>query len=63
MGEIIARNMLSCLELLINRYCCIWLVVYIIVLVMHGQTNAKLHLCTQIANKTPCIDETRLFNL
>ena len=28
--EIIARNMLSCLELLINRYCCICLVVYII---------------------------------
>jgi len=23
MGEIIARNMLSWLELLINRYCCI----------------------------------------
>jgi len=23
MSEIIARNMLSCLELLINRYCCI----------------------------------------
>jgi hypothetical protein len=22
-GEIIARNMLSCLELLMNRYCCI----------------------------------------
>jgi len=22
-GKIIARNMLSCLELLINRYCCI----------------------------------------
>ena len=30
MGKIIARNMLSLLELLINRYCCIWLVVYII---------------------------------
>ena len=30
MGEIIARNMLSYLELLINRYCCIYLVVYII---------------------------------
>jgi len=23
MGKIIARNILSCLELLINRYCCI----------------------------------------
>jgi len=23
MGKIIARNMLSCLELLISRYCCI----------------------------------------
>ena len=30
MGEIIARNMLSLLELLINRYCCNLLVVYII---------------------------------
>ena len=30
MGEIIARNMLSWLELLINRYYCISLVVYII---------------------------------
>ena len=30
MGEIIARNMLSWLELLINRYCCIYLAVYII---------------------------------
>jgi hypothetical protein len=29
MGEIIARNMLSWLELLINRYCCIYLVVCI----------------------------------
>jgi len=26
MGEIIARNMLSWLELLINRYCCIYLI-------------------------------------
>ena len=32
MGKIICRNMLSWLELLINRYCCIWLVVYIIYL-------------------------------
>ena len=30
MGEIIARNMLSRLDLLINRYCCIYLLVYII---------------------------------
>ena len=30
MGKIIARNMLSWLELLINRYCCIYLAVYII---------------------------------
>jgi len=30
MGRIIARNMLSWLELLISRYCCIYLVVYII---------------------------------
>ena len=44
MGEIIARNMLSWLELLINRYCCIYLVVYMIVSVMHGQTsNTKFH--------------------
>ena len=30
MGKTIARNRLSWLELLISRYCCIWLVVYII---------------------------------
>ena len=30
MGKIISRNMLSWLELLISRYCCIYLVVYII---------------------------------
>ena len=29
-GRVIARNMLSRLELLINSYCCIYLVVYII---------------------------------
>ena len=34
MGEIIARNMLSWLELLINRYCCIKLVVCVIVKVV-----------------------------
>ena len=36
MGEIIARNTLSCLELLINHYCCIWLVVYIIYFYIYG---------------------------
>jgi len=41
MGKITARNMLSWLELLISRYCCIYLVVYIIVSMMHGQTNTK----------------------
>jgi len=41
MGEIIVRNMLSWLELLINRYCCIWLVVYIIISMMHGHTKIK----------------------
>jgi len=32
MGEIIARNILSGLKLLVNCYCCIWLVVDIIML-------------------------------
>ena len=41
MGEIVARNILSCLELLINRYCFIHLVVYNIVSVMHVHTNIK----------------------
>jgi len=41
MGETIARNMLSWLELLIKRYCCIQLVVYIIVLEMHGHAKIK----------------------
>ena len=30
MGKIIARNMLSWLELLISRYCCMYLVAYVI---------------------------------
>ena len=50
MGEIIARNMLSWLELLINRYCCIHLVVYIILLVMHGHTNTKRGYDLEIIN-------------
>jgi len=29
------------LELLINRYCCIWLVVYIIASVMNSKANTK----------------------
>ena len=41
MGEIIVRNMLSSLKVLINRYFGILLVVYIIVSVMHGHTNIK----------------------
>ena len=48
MGEIIARNMLSWLELWINRYCCIYLVVCIIVSVMHGHTNIKLRQCLNV---------------
>ena len=39
MGEIIARNMLGRLELLINRNIYIYLVVYIIVLEMHSHAN------------------------
>jgi len=35
MGKIIARNMLNWLELLINRYCCIQLVVYTIYISLH----------------------------
>ena len=46
MGEIIAPNMLSWLKLLINRYCCILLVVYVIVSMMHGHTNIKFT-CSQ----------------
>ena len=42
MGEINARNMSRWLKLLISYYCCIWLVFYIIVSVMHGHTNIKL---------------------
>ena len=38
--------MLSWLELLINRYCCILLVVYIIVSMMHGHTNIKWKIFT-----------------
>jgi len=36
MDEIIAWNMLSWLELLINPYCCIYLVVCIIYIQVHG---------------------------
>ena len=41
MGEIIARNMLSWLKLLINCYCCILLVVYTTVSEMRFHTNVK----------------------
>jgi uncharacterized membrane protein len=40
-GEIIARNTLSWLNLLIICYCFIWLFVYIIISVMHGVTNIQ----------------------
>ena len=40
MGEIIARNMLSWLKLLI-KLLLLYLVVYIIVSMMHGYTNIK----------------------
>ena len=40
MGRMIARNMLSWLELSISRHCCIYLVVYIISM-MHGQANSN----------------------
>ena len=39
MGRINAQNMLSCLELLINRHCCIYLVFISFISIMHGQTN------------------------
>ena len=43
MGEVIARNMLSWLELLINCYCCILLVVYIIIyLDVSGEDAASI---------------------
>ena len=41
MGETIARNMLSWLKLSINCHCCILLVVYIIISMMHGYVNIK----------------------
>jgi hypothetical protein len=41
MGGINARNMLSWMELLINRYCCIWLVFMWFISMMLGQTNTK----------------------
>ena len=41
MGEIIARNMLKWLELLINRHCCIYLVFMLFISMMHGQANIK----------------------
>ena len=45
MGRIIARNMLSWLELLISRYCCIQLVVYIIYISLYffDTCYSKLH--------------------
>ena len=41
MGKIIPRNMLSRLELLISRYCCIYLVVYIIYISLYLLILAK----------------------
>ena len=51
-GEIITRNMLRWLELLINHYCCIWLVVYIIY-VLH----LRLHTCETISCISPLVKE------
>ena len=52
-GEIIARNMLSWLELLINRYCYICLVIYIIVqwYTVKQTSNLKLFLSTPWRHK------------
>jgi len=44
MGKIIARNMLSWLELLISRYCCILLVVYTIYIFWDFLNNLNLTL-------------------
>ena len=44
MGEIIVRNTLSWLELLINRYCCIWLVVYITRSSKHQTLSSARHI-------------------
>ena len=44
MDKIIARNMLSFLELLINRYCCIKLVFISFISMMHGQSNIRCEL-------------------
>ena len=41
MGKIISRNMLNWLELLISRYCCIYLVVYIIYIALFFLRPAK----------------------
>ena len=62
MGEINARNMLSWLTLLINCYCFICLVVYIIVSMMHGHTNIKKwkHLYKQL---TRCNNNNFINNL
>jgi hypothetical protein len=43
MGVIIARNMLNWLELLINRYCCIWLVVYIFCINDEWSNNYQIY--------------------
>ena len=43
MGEFVARNMQGLFKMINKRKsCCILLVAYIIVLVMHGHTNIKL---------------------
>jgi hypothetical protein len=43
------------LELLINRYCCIYFVVYITVLAMHVQTNIKYRNCVATLGHILCI--------
>ena len=53
MGKIIARNMLRWLELLINRYCCIWLVVYIIYI--NDARSSKYQIYRKLTPLRPCI--------
>jgi hypothetical protein len=59
MGEIIARNLLSWLELLINCYCCIWLVVDIIVSEMYSHTNILLYQRCTVTKIYYCIRDVQ----
>ena len=61
MSKIIAWNMLSWLELLINCYCCISLVIYIIYI--NDARSSKCQICCRQVKQSIISQKTWIFNI